>query len=130
MVKDSDSVEVGNLMEEVAGVFDKCVECGMCKARCGVFRVLRREEFSARGKGILLSRKIMDKICFECNLCRACEEACPLGVGVCEAVLKCRQAMVLKGKGLKANEKLVEMVRETGLTYREGDDGKDRFVCC
>ena len=62
-------IEAGNLMEEASEIFDACVECGMCKERCGVFRVLREEQYCGRGRGSLLSKKIIDKICFECNLC-------------------------------------------------------------
>ena len=61
-IKDRERIEAGNLMEDAAEIFESCVQCGMCKARCGVFRVLREEQFSPRGHGDLLSAKIMDKI--------------------------------------------------------------------
>jgi len=124
-------IEAGNLMEEAKDVFESCVECGMCKSRCGVFRVLREEQYSARGKGDLLSEKVMDKILFECNLCRACEEACPLDVKVCDAVLKGRQAMVLLGKGLVSNEEMVGNVRRSGNPFGKGKEtDKEKLYCC
>lgn len=110
-------IEAGNLMEEASDIFSDCIRCGMCKGKCGVFRVLREEQFSPRGKGDLLSKKIMDKILFECNLCRACEESCTLGVKVCDAVLKSREAMVLLGKGLKGNEEMMKRVRKSGNPF-------------
>jgi Fe-S oxidoreductase len=110
-------IEAGNLMEEASEVFDACVKCGLCKGRCGVFRVLREEQYSARGKGSLLCDKIMDKILFECNLCKACEKSCPLNVKVCEAVLKGRTAMVLLGKGMKGDEEMVKRVRKKGHLF-------------
>ncbi|NPE26636.1 (Fe-S)-binding protein [Methanococcoides sp. SA1] len=132
MVKISEKakIEAGNLMEEASEVFDGCVSCGMCKSRCGVFRVLREEQYSGRGKGDLLSKKIMDKIVFECNLCRACEESCPLDVKVCDAVLKCRSAMVLMGKGLKENEEMVKQIRKSGVPYGGKKGDEEKLVCC
>ena len=114
-ISETDRISAGNLIEEASEVFDGCVQCGMCKARCGVFRALREEQYSGRGKRDLLSKKIMDSILFECNLCRACEESCPVGVKVCDAVLKGREAMVLLGKGLKGNEEMVAGVRKKGV---------------
>ncbi|MFH0808718.1 MAG: (Fe-S)-binding protein [archaeon] len=129
-VIEKDRIEAGNLMEEVVEIFESCVQCGMCKSRCGVFRVLREEQYSARGKGDLLSEKILDKILFECNLCRACEESCPLNVKVCDAVLKGRQAMVLLGKGLVSNDEMIGNVRKTGNPFGNGKVDKDKLYCC
>ena len=130
-ISNTDRIEAGNLMEEASEIFDSCVQCGLCKGRCGVFRVLRGEGLSARGKGDLLSGKIMDKILFECNLCRACEESCPLGGKVCEAVLKGREAMVLLGRGLKENEKMIGNVRRTGSPFgAKSSTGEEKLFCC
>jgi len=124
-------IEAGNLMEEAAEIFDGCIECAMCKGSCGVFRVLREEQYSPRGKRDLLSGKIMDKILFECNLCRACEVSCPLNVKVCDGVLKARTAMVLLGKGLRGNEEMVNNIRKSGNPFGKGN-GKDleKLYCC
>ena len=113
----ADKIEAGNLMEEASEIFESCIQCGMCKGRCGIFRVLREEHYSPRGKRDLLTEKIMDKILFECNLCKACEEGCPLNLKICDAVLKAREAMVLRGKGLKSNEKMIENVRTWGNIF-------------
>ena len=124
-------IEAGNLMEEASEVFEACVECGMCKSRCGVFRVLREEQYSPKGKGDLLSAKMMDAILFECNLCKACEESCPLDVKVCDAVLKGREAMVLLGKGLKGNEEMIKNIRSKGNPFGKMDDkDKEKLYCC
>lgn len=124
-------IEAANLMEGAAEIFDSCVQCGLCKGRCGVFRILREEEFSARGKRDLFCGKIMDKIIFECNLCRACEESCPLGIKVCDAVLKGREAMVLLGKGLRGNEEMIKNVRKSGSPFgKMSDKDKDKLYCC
>jgi Fe-S oxidoreductase len=130
-ISKSAKIEAGNLIEEASEIFDSCIGCGMCKGRCGVFRVLREEGYSGRGKGDLLSGKIMDKICFECNLCKSCEESCPLDVKVCDAVLKAREAMVLLGKGLKGNEEMVKNVRKSGNPFGKlSDKDKEKLYCC
>jgi len=127
----TDKIAAGNLMEEAAAVFENCVQCGMCKSRCGVFRVLREEQFSPRGHGDLLSAKIMDKIIFECNLCKSCEFSCPLDVKICDAVLKCREAMVLMGKGLKGNEEMIKNVRKNGNPFgKMTDEDRKKMWCC
>ena len=120
-LSESDKIEADNLMEEASEIFDSCVLCGMCKAICPVFKVLKEERVSARGKGILISDKIMNKVVFECTLCKGCEQKCPSGVKVCDAVRKVREAMVLKGKGLKSNEKMIENVRKFGNVYGKTD---------
>jgi len=38
---------------------------------------------------------------FECNLCKACEESCPLNLKICDAILKAREAMGFIGQRLK-----------------------------
>lgn len=130
-ISEAQKIEVNNLMEEASEVFENCVRCGMCKSLCPVFKVLKEERVSARGKGIILSDKVMDKILFECNLCRACEEKCPLGIKICDAVLKAREAMVLKGKGLKGNEEMVENVRKFGNPFGElSEKDKEKLYCC
>lgn len=130
-MSEKDKIEVGNLMEEASVVFDECIRCGMCKAICPVFRVMKEEEFSARGKGDLLHDKIMDKIVFQCTLCGACEKSCPLGIKVCDAVRKAREAMVLKGKGLSENEEMMKNVRKMGNPFgKMSEKDKEKLYCC
>lgn len=131
MVNDKERIAAGNLMEEAKDIFENCVQCGMCKGRCGVFMVLREEQYSARGHGGLLSQKVMDNILFECNLCKACEKDCPLNIKVCEAVLKGREAMVLLGKGLKENDEMIKNVRRQGNPFGKVKDGEEgKLYCC
>ena len=130
-ISEADKISAANLMEEASEVFDSCVQCGMCKSLCPVFKILKEERVSARGEGIVLSEKVMDKILFECTLCKACEERCPLNIKVCEAVRKGREAMVLKGKGLKSNEEMIENVRKCGNPFGAGDvKDLERLYCC
>ena len=129
-ISEADKIEADNLLEEASEIFEGCVRCGMCKALCPVFKVLKEERVSARGKGIVLLDKAMDKVLFECTLCRACEESCPLGIEICDAVRKGREAMVLRGRGLKGNEEMVFNVRKSGNPFGAGDVEKGKLYCC
>ncbi len=127
---EADRIEASNLMEEASEIFDHCIKCGMCKSLCPVFKTLKEERVSARGKAIILSDKVMDKVVFECTLCKGCEQSCPLEIKVCDAVRKAREAMVLKGKGLKSNEEMIENVRKSGNPFGKGVIDKDKLYCC
>ena len=115
---ESKKIEADNLMEEIAEILEPCIKCGRCKGLCPVFRVLREERVSPRGKSIILSNKILDNIVFECNLCKGCEQECPLDVKVCDAILKAREVMVLRGKGLKSNEEMIKNIRNSGNFFK------------
>jgi glycolate oxidase iron-sulfur subunit len=68
----------------------QCVHCGLCLNQCPTYRVLRLEPDSPRGRihlvksaaegRIALSDRFKDHM-YLCLLCRACETACPSGVG-------------------------------------------------
>jgi len=126
----SDIIEANNLLEEVSEILEPCVRCGMCKSICPVFKTLREESVSPRGKVHLLSDKTLDKIIFQCNLCKGCEQVCPLGIKVCDAIKKAREAMVLKGRGLKSNEEMMKNVRKYGNPFGKGDVDPEKLYCC
>ena len=116
-----DKIEADNLMEEVSEILEQCNKCGKCKSLCPVFRALREEHFSPRGKVIILSENILDNVIFECCLCKGCEKECLLGIKVCDAVLKAREAMVLRGKGLKSNEEMIKNIWKYGTPFGKED---------
>ena len=126
----TDKIEAGNLMEEAAEIFENCIQCGMCKSICPVFKILKEERVSARGHAILLSKKILDKALFECTLCKACEQKCPLNLKICDAVRKGREALVLKGKGLKSNEEMITNIRKTGNPFGKNPENSEKLYCC
>ena len=125
-------IEANNLLEEVSEILSPCVKCGMCKSLCPVFKTLRQEEYSPRGKVFLLNEKILDKIIFECNLCKACELKCPLDIKVCDAIKKAREVMVLKGKELKQNKEMIENIRKSGNPFGSSENlkGSGKLYCC
>ena len=130
-MKKQESIEYNNVIEEISEIVKPCINCGMCKSLCPVFKIIREESVSPRGKAIILSDKTIDKIVFQCNLCKACEEKCPLNLKICDAVKKAREAMVLNGKELKENEGMIENIRKTGNPFGNKKDGEDvKLYCC
>ena len=126
----SERIVAENLLEEASEIFDKCANCGMCKALCPVFRTLKEEQLSPRGKGVLISKKIMDKVLFECTLCKGCEQKCPAGIKICKAIMDCREAMVIKGRGLKSNKEMINNIRKYGSPFGNGEINNDKLYCC
>ena len=131
MTKKQDKIDAKNLMNGISENLEQCVKCGMCKSLCPVFKILREESLSPRGHSILLSEKILDKIVYECTLCRACELKCPLKIKICDGILKSREALVLQNKGLKENKEMIDNIRKTGNPFGK-NPGKniDKFYCC
>jgi len=111
------SVEEKNIREEISEIAEKCVKCGLCKELCPVFKILREEQYSPRGHMILLSNKIYDKMVFDCTLCRACEEKCPLNLKICAAVKKARNILNLKGKENAKNKEILKKLTEEKTAY-------------
>jgi Fe-S oxidoreductase len=125
------NIEANNLLNEINEILSPCVKCGMCKSLCPVFKVLQEESVSPRGKAILLSDSVLDRIIFQCNLCKACEEKCPLNLKICEAIRKAREAMVLEGKELGENKEMIENIRRTGNPFGKNiDKTKEKLYCC
>ena len=110
-------IETENAKEEITELMEKCIKCGLCKGLCPVFKIIREEQYSPRGHAILLSNNIIDKIVFDCTLCRACEEKCPLNLRICTAIKKARQILNIRNKGNPQNEKMLKKIEEGGNPY-------------
>lgn len=123
------SVEAENAKEEVKEIVERCVRCGMCKSNCPVFKVIREETISPRGKAILLQDDVFDKIVYECTLCKSCEVKCPSGVELCEAFRKAREFLVQNKKETPSNKEMIGNIRKSGNPF--GDAKKiDKLYCC
>ena len=110
-------IEEKNAKEEVIEICERCIKCGLCKELCPVFKVLRDEASSPRGHAIMLSNKIYDKILFDCTLCKACEEKCPLSLKLCTAIKKARKALNLRDKEHPENAKMLKRFNEGKNPY-------------
>jgi len=116
------TIEQSNAKEEVIEICEKCIKCGLCKELCPVFKVLREEAGSPRGHAIMLSNKIYDKMVFDCTLCKACEEKCPLSLRLCTAIKKARQVLNLKEKENPANKEMLKRFLEGENPYEDEEE--------
>lgn len=128
--EEKENVEIRNLEIEIKESMERCIKCGMCKSLCPVFKAMREEYYSPRGKAMIMSEKIMDKILFQCTLCGACEKKCPLKIKVWEGVRKSRELMVLRGKELEENKEMIKNIRETGSPFGKDPDKDGKLYCC
>lgn len=125
-----EKIEASNLQEEVKLILEKCINCGMCKSLCPVFKTLNEEIYSPRGRTSLMRKDIFDEILFKCNICKACENTCPLGIKVWEAVLKARESLVLEGRELKSNKEMIKNIREIGNPFGKNPEKSGKLYCC
>lgn len=125
------SVEAENAKGEVEEIIEKCVKCGLCKSLCPVFKIVREETISPRGKVLILEKDIYDKIVYECSLCKACEEKCPLGLKLCDAFRKARKVLVESGKETKENKEMIRNIRRDGNPFGKVSGKKiGKLYCC
>jgi len=129
-MNEQDKIEAENLLNEIQEQLETCIKCGMCKSLCPMFKTLREEALSPRGKAILLSEKILDKIVYKCTLCKACELNCPLNLKITDSIRKAREVLVLKNKDLKENKEMIENIRKTGNPFGKNPDEKGKLYCC
>lgn len=113
------TIEADNAKEEIKEIVEKCIKCGLCKQLCPVFKVMREEQYCARGKVIILNNDIYDKIVYECNLCKACEKKCPLNLKLCDAFIKARKVLVEEKKEPAEVKRMIENLQKTGNVFGE-----------
>jgi len=128
-ISEQDKIQIQNLINEIQEILEPCMKCGLCKSFCPVFKILREESSSPRGHSILLSEKTINKIVFECTLCKACEQKCPLDLKICDAIKKAREVLVLKNKELKSNKEMISNIEKTGNPFGNNSE-KDKLYCC
>ena len=110
-------VEVENAKEEILDIIEKCMKCGLCKAKCPVFKIMREESFSARGKVLILEKKVYDDILYKCCLCKSCENNCPVEIRLSDAFRKAREILANSGCKIKEAENALKNIQETGNIF-------------
>ena len=113
------TVETDNAKEEIKELIGDCINCGKCRKLCSVLRVMREEQYSPRGKAIILDNEHFEKIVYDCNLCMACEKTCPLDLKLCSAFIKARQVLVGQKKEISANKEMIKNLDKIGNIYGE-----------
>lgn len=111
------SIETDNAREEIREIVERCFKCGLCKELCPVLRVVREEQFSPRGKAIILEGGNYEKIVYDCTLCRACEIKCPHNLKLCDAFIKARGILVSQKKDISENREMIKNLEKTGNIY-------------
>lgn len=118
------TIEADNAKEEIREIVEKCINCGMCKARDSVFKVMREEQYSPRGKAIMLKNNQYDGIIFDDNLSRQCEISCPLKIKMHEVIIKARKVLVEEKKEPEEARKAIRNLQRTGNIF--GEKGEER----
>ena len=106
-----------------------CIRCAYCFEGCPIFKELRWEADTARGKTILAyglltgelepSKYIADKI-FQCTYCRDCVERCSANVDVPGIFSAFRADLIEAGFAYDAHNAMRENVKKTGNIF--GDE--------
>ena len=110
-------MEIDNAKEEVKEVVSACFRCGLCKSYCPVLRVLREEQFSPRGKVIILDNSYYERLVYDCTLCKACEVKCPAHLKLCDAFIKARKVIVASGREVPEAAEVIRNLNKTGNVY-------------
>jgi glycolate oxidase iron-sulfur subunit len=111
------SLEIENAKEEIREIVEKCIKCGMCRRLCPVLRILREEQYSPRGRAIILENGFFEKLVYDCTLCKACEEKCPLNLELCSAFIKARKVLVGQKKEIFENREMIKNLNRTGNVF-------------
>jgi Fe-S oxidoreductase len=119
------AVETDNAKEEAKEIVEKCFKCGLCRVRCPVLRVMREEEFSPRGKAIIISNNGFERIVYDCTLCKSCQVQCPADIHLCDAFIKARGILVRQKKELPENKEMLKNISKTGNIFGLKDPKKE-----
>jgi glycolate oxidase iron-sulfur subunit len=113
------TIETDNAKEEIKEIIEKCIRCGKCRKLCPVLRVTREEQYSPRGKVIILDNDFFEKIVYDCTLCKACEKTCPMDLKLCTAFIKAREVLVSQKKEIPENKEMIKNLDKIGNIYGE-----------
>ena len=79
-----------------------CIQCGLCRGACPVFKATGMETYYAKGLlalafklydgSLSLDEKVADKF-FQCHTCQKCQEKCPASIDVPRVVLEVRRRL-------------------------------------
>jgi Fe-S oxidoreductase len=111
------TIESENAKEEIKEIVEQCFKCGLCRELCSVLRVMREEQYSPTGKAIILEKGYFEKIVYECTLCKACEEKCPLHLKLCSSFIKARGVLVDSKREIPENKEMIKNLEKSGNIY-------------
>ena len=107
-------IEMHNLAEEIKEGIQKALDKGIINNNCSVYRVMREEQFSPKGKIQLIKNNFLESHLNSCNLCKGCEFS---DIPLCTTFHKVRQILILKGKESNRAKIMVENMQSSGNIY-------------
>lgn len=111
-----DDARSEKLVELTDGAIDPCFQCGTCTAVCpwglvaedgmGVRRLIRSAQL-----GLDQDEAVAEEL-WRCTTCRACEERCPRGVSITQAVIGLRTAALRERRAPERFEEVLWSILE------------------
>jgi len=95
-----------------------CVECGLCRNKCPVFKATLNESFSPRGIAKLRKKKLINEVAYLCSLCGACDLNCPLDLKLIDKIIESREKLVEQGFQTEFAKQILENVKKTGNPFK------------
>ena len=111
------TVESDNTKRELKEIVEGCVKCGLCRELCPVLRTLKEEQYSPRGKAVMLDNFYIEKIVYDCTLCKACEKSCPANLKLCDAFIKAREILVKQKREPHEARDVLKNLEKTGNPF-------------
>ena len=117
----TEKMQINNTKEEILEIVEKCNKCGLCKETDSLFKALREEAQSSRGRAILLTQPLgtLDKTLFNHPLDGSCKEKCPFDIDIDNAIRRARKILNLKGKELKENKETLKKIKDNKNPYED-----------
>jgi len=118
------------MKEKIKRSVKKCSECGLCKSVCPIYRVGLTEYQSPRAKAMLIKNGKEDGVFYECTLCKACQEVCPLNIDF--DFIEVRKSLISKGISPITDKEMVENIKKYGTPFGKIEKGEKpkKLYCC
>ena len=98
----------------------RCIECGVCRTNCPVFKATLLEKLSPRGKAILEKNDLFTKEFYLCTLCNQCKKTCIINADL--PFKEVRQKLVRNKLETEANKKIIQNLEKYGTPFEIKDE--------
>lgn len=65
----------------------------------------------------MFENSFIEKIVYDCTLCKACEVQCPMNLKLCQAFIKAREILASQNKDVPINIELIKNLNKTGNIF-------------